>query len=388
MRVSKSRAENSSDVIFLVTAAGRVLYASASSLDVFGYLPQEIVGLNAFDLIHPDDRVHFRRAFHTVLATPPGPRQVKVRVCRKNGECPSVESTFSNLLDEPRIGAIVLNCREIGTDRGASAEEQAHTDDLNRSNARLEDFAYAVAHDLREPLRTISMFTEILIQEAEMDAHGAMMAQFIMNGVTRMAALFEGLHAFAVRGFDDPAQPLDLTVIVAEVLQDLGHAITISNATVTVEPLPFVQGNERQLVRVFQNLIANSIKYRSEAPIRIHVAAERLGQQWVIKVKDNGVGIAPENFDLVFGLFKRLHGPETPGAGIGLAICKKIIEAMGGVIWVESAPGLGSIFCFTIGAAEELGAIPAIPGGTLAQGADLSLERAFSASNGIRRSAG
>jgi len=371
-----------------VSAAGRVVYASASSLDVFGYLPQEIVGLNAFDLIHPDDRVHFRRAFDTVLATPPGPRQVKVRACRKNGDCRWVESTFSNLLDEPRIGAIIVNCREVGAEQGASAQEQNHTDDLNRSNARLEDFAYAVAHDLREPLRTISMFTEILIQEAEMDAHGELMAQFIMNGVTRMSALFEGLHAFAVRGFDDPAQPLDLAIVAAEVLRDLGHAIATSNATVTVDPLPFVQGNERQLVRVFQNLIANAIKYRSEAPVRIHVSAERLGQQWVIKVKDNGVGIAPENFDVVFGLFKRLHGPETPGAGIGLAICKKIIEAMGGVIWVESASGLGSIFCFTIAAAEELGASSATSAGALDQSVEVPSAREHSESNAMRRSAG
>jgi PAS domain S-box-containing protein len=387
MQVLKSRAENSSDVISLVTAAGKILYASPSSVNVFGYLPEEVVGRSTFDLIDPGDRDRFRRALGTVLARPPGPRQVKVCVRRKDGERRWVESTFSNLLDEPRIGAIVVNCRAIGALPEAGEMERRQAEDLIRSNARLEDFAYAVAHDLREPLRTISMFTDILIQEAEMDAHGELMAQFIMNGVARMSALFEGLHAFAVHGFDDPAEPLDLAIVVTDVLHDLGHAITTSNATVTVDPLPFVQGNEKHLARVFQNLIVNAIKYRSEAPVRIHVTAERMGRQWAIKVQDNGVGIAAENFERVFGLFKRLHGPETPGAGIGLAICRKIIEAMGGVIWVESEPGSGSVFCFTVAAAEEVGAGSAIPDRTPAQGMEVSPAREFSQWSGIRRSA-
>jgi signal transduction histidine kinase len=117
--------------------------------------------------------------------------------------------------------------------------------------------------------------------------------------------------------------------------------------------LPFVQGSQIQLLRVFQNLILNAIKYRSEMPVEINVTAEPIGHDWIIKVKDNGIGIAPEYQERVFGLLERLHGPEIPGAGIGLAICKKIIEAMGGAIWVESEAGSGSIFCFTITAARE-----------------------------------
>jgi light-regulated signal transduction histidine kinase (bacteriophytochrome) len=235
--------------------------------------------------------------------------------------------------------------------------EQREIDDLARSDARLEDFAYAVAHDLREPLRTISMFTELLIEEAELDAKGRKHAQFIVDGVARMSALFEGLHSFAVSGFDDPPQPVDLGQAVAEVLENLGHAIKTSDAIVIVDPLPVVQGNQKHLVRVFQNLIANSIKYRGEVPVKIHVTSERLGTEWIVKVRDNGIGIAPEHYNRVFHLFKRLHGPETPGAGIGLAICKKIVEAMGGAIWVEPAPGSGTILCFTIAAESDGSAI-------------------------------
>jgi light-regulated signal transduction histidine kinase (bacteriophytochrome) len=248
----------------------------------------------------------------------------------------------------------VLNYRKIAKEK-AAGEQERQTYELVRANARLEDFAYAVAHDLREPLRTISMFTELLIEDTELDPQGKMLAQFIVDGVKRMSVLFEGLHAFAISGFDDPAQPLDLALVVEEVLRDLGHAISTSRATVTVGTLPFVQGRQTHLVRVFQNLIVNAIKYRSEAPVEIRVTAERAGPDWTIKVQDNGVGIALEQQQQVFGLFKRLHGPETPGAGVGLAICKKIVEAMGGSIWVESQPGSGSIFCFTITAVNGSG---------------------------------
>lgn len=383
VRVTKPLSESGSEAISLVTAAGKVIYASASSVGLFGYLPEELQGMDSFDLIHPEDRDHSRRAFAAVLARPPGPRRVKVRVRRKDEEFCWVESTVSNFLDEPRIAAIVVGWREIDTSKAARRHGRGQMDKIVRSNARLEDFAYAVAHDLREPLRTISMFTELLIEEADLDPRGKMQAQFIVDSVARMSALFEGLHSFAVRGFDDPAETFDLGQALAEVLQDLGHAIRKSGAKVTVDPLPVVLGNKKHLVRVFQNLIVNAIKYRSEAPVEIHVAAERLGTEWIVKVRDNGIGIAPEHHERVFGLFKRLHGPETPGAGIGLAICRKIVDAMGGAIWLEPAPGSGSIFCFTIAAAPiavhpvlavneegENSAIPEkIPGRVFAQSA-------------------
>ncbi len=386
MRALESLIENSSDVISLVNPAGKVLYASASSAKTFGYLPEEIVGRDSFDLIHPEDRDRSRRALRAVLATPPGPNRIKVRVRRKDGDWCWVESTISNFLDEPGIGAIVVNSREIGEGEAAGKHDRHKADELVRANARLEDFAYAVAHDLREPLRTISMFTELLIEEAELNERGKMHAEFVVAGIARMSALFEGLHAFATSGFDDPPQPFDLGHAVADVLRNLGHAIATTNAIVTVDPLPVVEGNEKHLVRVFQNLIANAIKYRSEAPVEIHVTAERLGAEWIIKVKDNGIGIAPEHYERVFGLFKRLHGPETPGAGIGLAICRKTIEAMGGAIWVEPARGSGSIFCFTIAAVEESGT-PFAPSSDMRQAGGSGSERTEIGKSGVKNGA-
>lgn len=242
-----------------------------------------------------------------------------------------------------------MNCRNIG-DPEDQAQRQLRAQELSRANAQLEEFAYAVAHDLKEPLRTISAFTEILVRDKSLGADGKLLAKHIIEGVQRMSDLFEGLHAFAVRGFDDSLETFELGSVVAEALKNLGHA---SNAAITVDPLPAVQGFERPLVRVFQNLIANAIKYRSEAPLAIHVGAQRMGATWTIRVQDNGIGVPVEHRESIFTLLKRLHGPEIPGAGIGLAICKKIVHAMGGVIWVESEPGFGSSFCFTVAAAKD-----------------------------------
>ena len=383
MRVLESLIDNDSDVISLVNRAGRVLYASAPGTTIFGYLPEEIVGRDSFDLIHPEDQDQSRRALDAVLDTPSRPNSisVKVRLLRKDGAWCWVENTMFNCLDEPGIEAIVVNCRAIHEKAGVEERkrDRSQAGELIRANARLEDFAYAVAHDLREPLRTISMFTELLVEDGELSESGKIHAKFVMDGVARMSALFEGLHAFATSGFDDPDRPIDLGHTVANVLRDLGHAIKTADATITVAPLPIVLGNEKHVARVFQNLIANAIKYRSESPVEIHVTAERLGAEWIIKVMDNGVGIPPEHHDSVFSLFTRLHGPETAGAGIGLAICRKVVEATGGAIWVESAPREGSNFCFTIAAVQD--AVQA----AVQEGASLS--QLPSRRNGTRRSA-
>src|SRR4051812_39735630 len=150
-----------SDVISLVNVQGKVLYASASSAEVFGYLPEELVGRGAFDLIHPEDCSPSRRALQQVLAEPPSPRQINVRVRRKDGRWCWVESTLSNLLAEPRIAAIVVHCRAMSARRDAREQKQREAEMSSPSIERIEHFVYSVAHDLREPLRTISMFVDL-----------------------------------------------------------------------------------------------------------------------------------------------------------------------------------------------------------------------------------
>ena len=344
--------ENSSEAIFLVNPESEIVYASSSTTKVLGYQPEEIVGTNGMELVHPQDRDHSGRALRQVLAKPRCPMQTQARVRRSDGQWCWLESTASNLLDEPDVQAILISSRAIEGRRAAEAEARQHAEELARSNDELQAYAHTVAHDLREPLRMISSFTALLVRKAQLDEDAKQMASYIINGVTRMSALLDDVLASATYGHIDSPHRVTLQHTAAHAIENLRPILAASGATITVGRLPIVQGNESDLVRIFQNLIANAIKYRSAAPLQISVAAERFGRNWVIKIKDNGIGIPPEHRHRVFSLYTRLHA-DIPGTGIGLAVCKKIVEALGGTIWVESEPGAGSSFCFTLRPATE-----------------------------------
>ena len=350
----QSLIENSPDAISLIDTDGEILYGSASTTKLFGYQPEELVGRNCLELIHPEDRDHSSRALQEVLAKPPGPLQWDARVRHKDGNYSWVESTVSNLLFESEVQAIVVHQRDINARRAAEVERQQHAEELARCNLRLEEFAYTAAHDLREPLRAISLFTEMLVQKTQMDANAKQMAKFIVDGAARMSTLVDDLLSFASTGMHEPPRCVDLQQAVAQARQNLALAIKASGAMVTVDRLPIVRSNEIHLVRLFQNLISNAVKYRGEDPIKIHVTAEQRGPGWVIRVEDNGVGIAPEDQARIFMPFIRLANRDVPGTGLGLAVCKKIVEGLGGTIWVESELGAGSTFCFTIVAAGRI----------------------------------
>jgi chemotaxis family two-component system sensor kinase Cph1 len=191
-----------------------------------------------------------------------------------------------------------------------------------------------------------------LVRKAKLGPEEKEFAHFIVNGVSRMTTLLENLLASASYGFKGALDRVEMEEAARQAMQNLREAITSSAAVITVDPLPAVQANECDLIRLFQNLIGNAVKYRSKAPAEIRITAQRSGPDWVIKIHDNGIGIPKEHHQRIFGLFTRLHTKEFPGAGIGLAVCKKIIEERGGAIWVESKPGAGSTFCFTITAAK------------------------------------
>jgi light-regulated signal transduction histidine kinase (bacteriophytochrome) len=206
---------------------------------------------------------------------------------------------------------------------------------------------------LREPLRAISAYTELLVQEIPVDEDTAQMAKFIVDGTARMSTLIDNLLSFAATGLQEPPRPVDLKNALAQATLNLDLDIKISGADLMLERLPVVLGDEIQLVRLFQNLIGNAVKYRGLETPKIHLSAERQRRDWIVRVKDNGLGIAPEDHARVFMPFVRLANREIAGTGLGLAVCKKIVEGMGGEIWVESQLGVGSTFSFTIAAAEE-----------------------------------
>ena len=227
-----------------------------------------------------------------------------------------------------------------------------YTEDLKRSNAELEEFAYVASHDLQEPLRMVASFTQLLARRyrGQLDKDADEFIGFAVDGANRMRSLIQDLLAYSRVGTQGKAlTPTDCKVIFERALANLLPAIEESRARVTSGPLPTVPGDEVQLVQLFQNLIANALKFAGDQPPVISITAEEEADQWLFAVRDNGIGIAPEHQKRIFMVFQRLHHrSEYPGTGIGLAICKKIVERHGGRIRVESEPGRGATFFFTI----------------------------------------
>jgi light-regulated signal transduction histidine kinase (bacteriophytochrome) len=236
---------------------------------------------------------------------------------------------------------------------------------LRSANTDLEQFAFAAAHDLREPLRMVTTYTQLLERrvapELSEQARGFM--RQIVDGATRMSDLLQDLLSYTNTATQsEPAGAVDLQQIVSKVIQNLSTAIAEAGAEVQVGPLPVISGRRAQMILVFQNLIGNAIKYRRPdvRPV-VEVSGGRNDAGWLIRVRDNGIGIPPQYQLQIFGVFKRLHGRDIPGTGIGLAICQRAIERAGGKIWVESTPGEGSTFLFTLPARDEYEKKPTEP---------------------------
>jgi light-regulated signal transduction histidine kinase (bacteriophytochrome) len=223
---------------------------------------------------------------------------------------------------------------------------------LERANQELQEFAYVASHDLQEPLRTIAGQLQ-LIQELYGDQLEPRMEKsinFAVDASKRMRMLISDLLAYSrVETQGQPPEPADSEEALSIVLTNLGVAISEAQAEITYDALPVILADPRQLVQLFQNLLENAIKFRGDAPPRVHVSAQRDEQEWIFSVADNGLGIDPKHSDRIFAIFKRLHGVgKYEGSGIGLAICKKIVERQNGRIWVESRPGEGTTFYFTL----------------------------------------
>jgi len=225
---------------------------------------------------------------------------------------------------------------------------------LHRANSDLETFAYSASHDLREPIRTVGMYSELIKRRYSevLDANGKECLGFLTAAAKRMELLVKDLLAYTQIGKtrDEGDQECSAAAALAGALSNLSESIDESGADISYGPLPKLPVREVELQQVFQNLVGNAIKYRKDGEVpRIHVAAEREGPTWRISVHDNGIGIDPQYRETVFGLFKRLHVRDKySGTGLGLAICQKIVERYGGRIWVESEAGKGSTFLFTI----------------------------------------
>jgi len=234
----------------------------------------------------------------------------------------------------------------------AEQELARKMEELARSNHELEQFAYVASHDLREPLRMVATYTQLLAERyrGQLDEKAQLYITYASDGALRMQALVQDLLSLSRIGQEPlPLRPVDCNAVLADVVHDLEPAIAETSAIVQLSKLPVVQAQASLLRQVFQNLIGNALKFRGKEPPLVRVFAEPEEKRWLFSVSDNGIGIPPESQASIFKIFQRLHARgEYPGNGIGLAICQKIVEHYGGRIWVESQSGCGSSFRFTL----------------------------------------
>jgi PAS domain S-box-containing protein len=250
------------------------------------------------------------------------------------------------------LGSVADSIAQGTVRRRTEQELERRVQELARSNADLEQFAYVASHDLQEPLRMVSSYVQLIARryKGKLDQDADEFIAFTVEGATRMQRLINDLLAYSRLGTrNGDAQDVELGSVLATVEANLTRAIEDGSAVITHGALPRVVGNEQQLVQLLQNLISNAIKFHGDRSPRVEISAKRDPAGWTIEVRDNGIGIAPEYFDRIFVIFQRLHPRDVyDGTGIGLAIAKRIVERHGGRIWVESKPGEGSAISFTL----------------------------------------
>lgn len=345
-----------------VDVQGRCTFVNQAAKRMLGFSAGELVGQKVHDLTHhtrpdgssyPIEECRIYRAFTTGVG---GSVEGEV-FWRKDGTSFWVEYSSHPIRAEEAITGAVVTFRDVTERRAMERDLARHAAELARSNAELEQFAYIASHDLQEPLRMVASYVQLLQRRyvGKLDAEADEFIAYAADGAARMQRMIEDLLEYSRVGRKaKPMETVDCDAVVNEALGNLRRAIEESGAKVSREPMPIVRGDPSQLVRLFQNLIGNAIKFRNgRAPeVRLHAAAED-DDSWRISVRDNGIGIDPGYSDRIFAIFQRLHGRDRyPGTGIGLAICKKIVERHGGRIWVESRPGDGSTFHVTLPSAE------------------------------------
>jgi PAS domain S-box-containing protein len=343
---------------------GILTKVNRAECELLGYEKQHVIGRPVWELVAPEHREesmrHVLRKLAGEQALAPFLREyigrdgkrlllcIHEKLIRSgSGEILGIRSTLLDVTEQHRVES---ELRRLNRELDARVADR--TAELNVSNERMREFVYTVSHDLQEPLRSISSFAQLLkdLNKDQLNEEGIEFLDHVRAGTVRMSGLIRDLLAYShvLHEESDFFEEVSLTQVVEDVREALTDSIESSGAKLICGELPTVRANPNRMVQLFQNLISNSIKYRSELAPVIRVDAQGEEGRWIISVTDNGAGIASADRDRVFGLFKRAKAGDVPGSGIGLAICHAIVERHGGRIWVEEAPGGGSMFRFTL----------------------------------------
>jgi len=345
---------NLPDVVLYETGAGQE-FISENVMHLLGYPAEKFAQDRSFfqQLMHPGDlKVVLQKISDWKAAGQPGILPLEFRCRRQDGVYIWIEDHMVAIKSpdgKTHMAGVMVDI----TDRKRSEERlQTLAEKLSLSNKELEQFAYVASHDLQEPLRMVASYVQLL-QRRYQDKLGPEANEYIsyaVDGVVRMKELINDLLIYSRLNTQElPLESTDCNEVMNKVIANLKQAIHETGAEVTFDPLPVLMANPLQMTQLLQNLVSNGIKFHRELPPKVHVTARQSDSEWLFSVKDNGIGIEKEFLDRIFVIFQRLHNyKEYPGTGIGLAICKKIVEKLGGHIWVESDFGKGSTFYFTI----------------------------------------
>jgi PAS domain S-box-containing protein len=317
---------------------------------ISGYDEDELIGRPSMNLVLKEDRNSVREKAVEMLK---GKRSsaYEFRLVTKKAETKWVMETVASVFYQ-KERATLGNLIDITERKQTEDRLKQITTEVQRSNTELEQFAYVISHDLQEPLRMVSSYTQLLAKryQSKLDADADEFITYAVDGAKRMQTLLYDLLEYSRVGTRGKSPSLvNCEDIVQQAMDNLKIAIEECGALVSHDALPTIKADEGQLVRLFQNLIGNAIKFHGQEPPRIHISAKRRCDMVTFSVRDNGIGIDPQHAQSIFEIFRRLHTREEyPGTGMGLAICKKIVERHGGRIWVQSKSGEGSTFCFTM----------------------------------------